>query len=140
MRFAKLTIPMLAGLASVATGAVAKTPEVQEQGDLRYVSGGIGEQERRAMHALATSMDEDFDAKIHLGTVSGHYLADARVRITDERGRTVIDTQTEGPLMLVDLPAGRYTVEARHGDQVEGTVLEVEPQASVQPVYLAWTI
>ncbi|SDK27183.1 hypothetical protein [Microbulbifer yueqingensis] len=140
MRFANLIIPMLAGLACAAGGAAAETPGVHERGEVRYVSGGIGEQERRALDALAASMDEDFDTKIHLSAASGHYLADAHVRIIDEQGRTLVDTQTEGPLMLVDLPEGRYTVEARNGSATQGTTIEVSPRDGVKPLYLAWTI
>jgi hypothetical protein len=139
MRFANLIIPLLAGLACVAGGAVAETPGVHERGEVRFVSGGIGEQERRALDALATSMDEGFDAKIHLSAASGHYLADAQVRIIDEQGRTLVDTQTEGPLMLVDLPEGRYTVEARDGSRAQGATLEVTPGDGLKPLYLAWT-
>ncbi|WP_237060721.1 T9SS type A sorting domain-containing protein [Microbulbifer sediminum] len=115
-------------------------PEVRDTDQVRYVSGGVGKQERQALDALASSPDGDFDTRIHLSANSGHYLGDAQVEIRDTSGHTVLDTQTEGPLLLVDLPAGTYTVEARNGNRTQGTEIEVAQGGDTTPVYLTWAI
>jgi len=43
---------------------------------------------------------------------SGAYLADVDVMVKDAKGGTALAMRASGPVCLVDLPAGRYTVEA----------------------------
>lgn len=43
---------------------------------------------------------------------SGAYLADVNVRITDAGKKQVLEHAMAGPWLLVDLPPGRYEVEA----------------------------
>lgn len=45
---------------------------------------------------------------------SGAYLADVQVRITDARGALLFNQPIPGPWLFIDLPPGRYTVEAAH--------------------------
>ncbi|MFI2810279.1 hypothetical protein [Microbulbifer sp. M83] len=140
MRSMRFMIPMLAGLATISMQVDARTPEVLQEDGVRYVSGGIGKQERQALDALGNTLDEEFDARIHLSANSGHYLGSARVEIRDSSGRTVLDTQTAGPQLLVDLPAGTYTIEARNGDRPQGARIEVGQNGGIEPVYLTWAI
>ena len=41
------------------------------------------------------------------------FVANADVNIQDSSGREVLKIRTEGPLLLVKLPSGRYTVDAQ---------------------------
>lgn len=50
---------------------------------------------------------------------SGAYLADARVRIRDRNDRTMFDRKLDGPCLLIDLPLGKFTVEAPFKDQIQ---------------------
>ena len=43
---------------------------------------------------------------------SGEYLAEIGVKVVDGKGATVLDATSEGPFMLVKLPAGSYKVVA----------------------------
>ena len=79
-----------------------------------YVSGGVGDSEQRALQADR--------GRYSLWAVtaargSGAFLADVRVRVTDQRQRTVFDGALDGPWLMIDLPRGRYTVEATHDGQ-----------------------
>jgi hypothetical protein len=109
----------LAGLATIGAPAFAaptRMPAEQHQGSVGYVSGGIGHDEARlferqmAKHRLAIELLE------HAGKAE-EFTADAKVRIADARGRTVLDTEATGPFLLVDLPAGRYSVIATLRDK-----------------------
>ena len=85
-------------------------PPAQQSGDVRFVSGGVGldqstafkEAMRRYPLALQIAQREN-----------GHnvYTADAEVRITDRAGQVVLETRTDGPFLLAELPDGRYLVE-----------------------------
>lgn len=80
------------------------------------VSGGVGDleqsrlKEERNQYSLWT---------ITAARGSGAYLSDVRMQITDRTGRTVYTGKLDGPWLMVDLPRGRYTVEASFQDQVQ---------------------
>jgi hypothetical protein len=90
-------------------------PEPQTQGDVTFVSGGIGEGERNAMEAMKSDYNLNllFAAK---GT--GEFLADVNVRIADAQGNTVIETVSDGPFLFARLKPGNYTVLAEKDGSV----------------------
>ena len=95
--------------AVVAAHAVAATPEEKTSSDgIRYLSGGVGQAEVAAMREAAP----DYDLGLVFATREGNYLANVRVTVSDRRGREILTTVTDGPMVLVDLPPGSYRVEA----------------------------
>jgi len=90
-------------------------PEPQTQGDVTFVSGGIGESERYAMEAMKSDYNLNllFAAK---GT--GDFLADVNVRIADAQGNTVVETVADGPFLFARLKPGNYTVLAEKDGRV----------------------
>src|SRR5690606_17158499 len=85
----------------------------------RYVTGGVGVQERTEMEKLRP----EFNLRILTARKkSGEFLADARVSIS--RGsETVLQALMTGPLMLVQLPPGNYrVVVSAEGKEMERTV------------------
>jgi hypothetical protein len=91
-------------------------PQLQSNGAVEYLSGGIGKEEADALkqqsadYALTLEFASSRTAE---GDVSpGAYLADVKVDIRDAQGRQVLDTTAQGPLLLVRLPPGDYTVVA----------------------------
>jgi hypothetical protein len=93
------------------------------QGSLAYISGGIGSDEAQAMRAAAADypLTLEFAAA---GPERDPYIADARVEIRDLKGNAVLDTTTEGPVLLVRLPSGTYTLNVEwNGAQKRKTVL-----------------
>jgi hypothetical protein len=54
---------------------------------------------------------------------TGEYLADVKVSITDKAGTVVLDTVTDGPILLARLSPGQYRVSAdSNGAIVKKTV------------------
>ena len=101
-----------AGLCAAAAAGAATT-DTSVAGH-PYVSGGVGNSEQQALRADR--------GRYSLWAVtaargSGAYLAEVRVRVTDEQQRTVFDRELDGPWLMIDLPRGRYTVEASHDGQ-----------------------
>jgi hypothetical protein len=58
---------------------------------------------------------------------SGAYLADVDVSIASLPQRTpVLETRTEGPLLLAALPPGRYEISASFSDVRPGAATQVK--------------
>ena len=70
-------------------------------------TGGIGQVERD----LIQEKQNDYTLKIIFTGDAGMYVAGVRVVIKDKDGAEVVNTITQGPVLLADLPAGRYSVE-----------------------------
>ena len=103
---------VVAGLASLAVPAMAANlPAEQHEGAVGYITGGIGKTQAQLFerempkHPLAIELLE------HAGKAE-EFTADAKVKIRDTHGHTVLDAQAGGPFMLVDLPPGRYSISA----------------------------
>lgn len=112
----------LAGLVLASAGFLTPTwaalPEMQHQGSVEFVSGGIGSDQSMAFKEamskfpLAMTFDELEQGK-------GDYLANVKVMIHDGHGATVLDTTAQGPFLLVKLPEGKYQVKATFKDETQ---------------------
>lgn len=87
---------------------------VNNPGNIRFMSGGIGEEEREQFK----SAEADFPVKLSFANRNGAFLSNVDVSITDRTGQTVLGLRTQGPILLVDLKPGDYVVEARDNGEV----------------------
>lgn len=85
----------------------------QEQNGIRYLAGGIGLDESKAIQQSA-------GYNLHMTFAVGMqnlYTADVDVMIQKAPGQTVLTLNQTGPLVYVQLPPGKYTVVAtRNGE------------------------
>lgn len=88
--------------------AQSALPAMQGEGAARYACGGIGSDESTAMRAAM----KDHPLALLFARTDGAYLADVAVTIRQTDGGTALALRASGPVCLIDLPAGRYTVEA----------------------------
>lgn len=108
---ATICVASLCVLLSVPAFAQDTVLQPRMQGSVAYVSGGIGSQEQQALH----DAESNYNLKLLFARQgSGEYLASVQVRIVDAKDTTVLDATAEGPLMLVKLPAGAYSVIASY--------------------------
>lgn len=70
------------------------------------VSGGVGQTER----AIIDQNEDAYNTKLVYTGEGGMYLSDVSVIIKDAKGNEVVNTVTEGPILLTDLKPGRYSV------------------------------
>ena len=61
---------------------------------------------------LLKSIEKDFNLKLVFAATSGAYVGDVRVTIVDTGSRVVLDVTSEGPLLMANLAAGAYQVNA----------------------------
>lgn len=86
-------------------------PPVQSQGSVSFISGGIGEDESLAMKQAESKYPLSMLFVEH-SKPRDEYLAAVAVTVRDRNGITQLDTISDGPYLLADLPAGKYTVTA----------------------------
>jgi hypothetical protein len=99
----------LTGLGSAVPATAAGSPLVavaDESTAIRYLSGGIGLEDRQRLEETAG----DFDLKLVFAEPHGEYLADVPVVIEDTHGNAVLRATSQGPWFYAELPPGRYTV------------------------------
>ncbi|WP_284618225.1 carboxypeptidase regulatory-like domain-containing protein [Aquabacterium humicola] len=105
--------PWLAGaLALAIAGSTLAGPAADQQGAVRSLSGGIGADEARAMKEAAPG----YPLALTFSRPDGAFVADISLRVRDAGGRTVYEAKGVGPMVLLDMPAGRYVIEATHPD------------------------
>ncbi|MCC2656210.1 MAG: putative exported protein [Panacagrimonas sp.] len=123
-----LTAILLLSLTAVMTPTSADEsdlPAVKTQGNVTYLSGGIGSDETAAIKAAAPG----YPLTLQFSSSTGAYLASVVVKITDAAGNVVLDTTTEGPYLLVKLEPGRYTVDAMLDGIDRGTEVTIKAGA-----------
>ncbi len=89
----------LAATALISTAALAEVP---------MLSGGVGKVERAQIEA----QQGDYDTKLVFSGQGGAFVANVQVDVTDKSGASVASILTDGPILLLQLPAGTYHVHA----------------------------
>ena len=68
------------------------------------LSGGVGLESMAELVAQQPS----FNLKFVFTLMEGDYVADVVVRIADRSGNVVLEQSSDGPVLMVRLPAGNY--------------------------------
>ena len=106
LRRALLALACAAGVFAVQ--AQSAMPQWKGEGAVRYVCGGIGSDESTAMRAAM----KEHPLALLFARSDGAYLTDVQVDIKGADGAPSLGLRASGPVCLVDLPAGRYTIDA----------------------------
>jgi len=107
------SIAIASGIALLMIGpkrqaTAASQAQVRQAGDIPYATGGVSEEGRESLKAIA----QEFNVKLVLATRSGAYLSDVGVKVNDEHGHPVLAAKSDGPWFFAKLPSGHYTIEA----------------------------
>ena len=73
---------------------------------LQILSGGIGDGEMDSMKEA----QKDYSLKLIYSQPNGEYLANVGVKIRDQKKSTLVDTASQGPVVLINLKPGTYTL------------------------------
>lgn len=114
-----LSAAALLGIAlpAFAAAQTAAMPQPKTARRVTFVSGGIGQNEA---HALKEEQSQYPLSLTFSEGKRGEYLAGVQVTIRDPAGDTLLQTVSDGPIMLVKLPSGDYHISA----QANGKTLE----------------
>lgn len=87
-----------------------------------YISGGVSDEELQSLFAQRQQYSLWV---ITAAKGSGAHLADARVKISDAKRRVVFETRLDGPWLMIDLPLGRYEIEASFESETQKKVTTI---------------
>ncbi len=100
----------------------ARLPAVQTAGALRYQCGGIGSDESEAMRAAM----KDHPLSLLFARADGAYEANIEVRIRPQGGQgEAMSFVANGPVCLLQLPAGSYQVDVQGAGQSHSRTVQV---------------
>jgi hypothetical protein len=113
--------PALVAVAIVLSASTARaTVEGRTEQDRPFVSGGVTQGE---LADLRTKQPFFNVSVLTAARGSGAHLAGVRVRIVDGEGKPVLETEMDGPYLLVDLLPGKYQLEATNeGETLKRTL------------------
>jgi len=93
---------LLASTTLYAAEAQTALPPIQ------MVSGGVGD---AGMDDIAATQNH-YTVKLIFAEPTGEYLADIEVQVRDKKGSMVVNTTSGGPILLMNLKPGLYTVSS----------------------------
>jgi hypothetical protein len=105
---------------AVATANAAYVRQGTSHG-VKYMSGGVGINERAAMDR----MDKDYNLKVVFAEPSGPYLANVNVEILNASGKELVETTDTGPWFFARLPDGKYRVVATFNGKKQAREVEI---------------
>ena len=108
------TFSVLAQTSTAAADAGTHAPQTQSANGIEYINGGAGEEARAAIDAQRAA----FPLRLVFSMTSGAYTVADHVEVSNAKGR-VLGVDNAGPMLLVKLPPGDYTVEASYGGKHE---------------------
>jgi hypothetical protein len=112
--------------------AIAQTqPEAPEQpmvrhsaGGIAYISGGASEDDRQSM----AQRQAEFPFTVKLSEPSGEFAVADRLSVLTPQGSLLI-VRDAGPVVMMKLPPGPYTLEASYQGRVERRAIQVAANA-----------
>lgn len=120
-----------AGNGSFASELPVPTP--QNQGEVSYVTGGIGIDEADAFRSAAPQ----YNLRVTFSSLRGEYYAAVKVTLLDAQGRTVIETTSDGPFVYFHVRPGKYQVRAENLGQAVTRAAQVRDKRATE-LYIRW--
>jgi len=110
------TVRGLTGAAAVLIAAATLAPGIgyaqtlETQGDVVFLTGGVGLEEREAIEEVAAA--ENMNLKLVFAEPGGPYVSGVSVTVQDAAGVVVLQAETNGPWLFARLPTGEYAIRA----------------------------
>ena len=132
-----ITTSLLAfGAAGAVHAAIYAPPQIMiEKANVHYITGGIGKNEVAQLRQLARK--HDFNVQLTFAWNTGNFLADIPVTIIDARGNPVFTLEKSDPVLMLRLPAGRYTATATYDGATMKHAFEA-PAHGTRTVRFGW--
>ncbi|AZC79514.1 carboxypeptidase regulatory-like domain-containing protein [Pseudomonas chlororaphis] len=107
--------------------------EPQQQNGITYLSGGIGLDESRT---LLQTKGYNLHMTFSVGP-ENKYTSDVDLAIQNPQGQSVLTLNQVGPIVFVQLPAGKYQVVATRGGRTERNTVDMKV-AGIRDLNLHW--
>ena len=113
-------------LYGIAAGLLPET-----QNGIRFLSGGIGMEERNAMRLE----EKQYNLKLIFSLKGGAYLADVKVAI-DSGKKPLVEADSDGPLFYAKLAPGKYRITASYQGKTQTRAVTIGKHAT--NLYFRW--
>ena len=111
---------------SIASAAAQQPVASTQAGAIRYMNGGFGQEEAAWMREIGVDFPVGLTFTRHNGTQNtDEFVADVNVRVRDAAGQTVVAAAGQGPIFLLRLPDGTYSLEAERNGEVKTRRIDV---------------
>jgi hypothetical protein len=115
-----------ADASGVSLDARTTPAAIAGEANVDYLNGGIGKEQADRMREMSSRYPVQMTFSQHdASTRTDEFVADVHLRVIDRAGRTVVDLPAQGPIFLLRLPDGAYTVEAEYGGAVKSRRFDV---------------
>ena len=109
----------------------AQTLTWREQEAIGWACGGIGLEERQALKILEAKANA---VMLFVAGGRGTLVADVRLRVVSAGDATRgLEVAADGPICVLQLPAGSWNIEARQGETVRARTVLLKPQDTGNP-------
>jgi hypothetical protein len=109
--------------------------EPRAENGVIYLCGGVGTAEAEAMKQAA----REYDLMVTFAASNGAYLADVNVVIADARGRSLLQTNCDAPIMLVSFEQnGNYRLRAEASGHTLSRNARVRSGGKVRSIAMVW--
>ncbi|WP_421887436.1 hypothetical protein [Methylibium sp.] len=116
-----MTVALWTGAIAQPAGDAPPAPRVERAGGMSYVNGGVGEEAR----AVIDRLSPDFALRNVFSGQGGQYVVAERVTLQNAGGGEPVVILNAGPILMISLPPGRYTMEATVGGQLQRKTVQV---------------
>ena len=76
---------------------------------------------------------------VRINNGNEEFVVDVAIRIADRAGRVVLDLPGQGPMFLVNLPDGEYTIDLEHDGEVKTRHVLVSHNSRPQKLAFVWS-
>jgi len=102
---------------------------------INFINGGIGREEVETIRKAA----KKFPLQLLFSEgKAGRALTDIGLTITDINGAAVFTWKKAGPLLYIDLPAGKYKVSGNYNGTKQSHIITLVAGEKPQKLYLNW--
>ena len=123
---------------AISLVAHAQMPAPQTVGGVTYLAGGIGEGEVAALREQAPGYSAMFEfVEVEPGSTHGNWTADIALDVKSG-GQTLASINVPGPVLLLKLAPGRYTLEATHADVKLSKTIEIKARGPLLRDRFIW--
>ena len=108
---------------------------VREVNGVTFVSGGIGSDSREQL----TEREKFYNFKL-ITTLegSGKFVTAASITLTSATGAKLVEHVTDGPILLMGLPAGAYVLSATFRGVTRTRKIQVRANSRLLTEYMRW--
>ena len=114
----------------------APVPREHHKGAITWISGGVSKDAAAAMRGVASRYNVRLVMAVERKPRAA-FLGAVPVRISDAKKHVVLDIKTDGPLLFLKLPPGRYTVSAKVAGHLLTKWFRTKDRGSVE-IMLIW--